>query len=32
MGDGARCLGFVDGVLKVAERRILDRTSGLGMF
>ena len=26
IGDGARCLAFVGGVLKVAERRILDRT------
>jgi hypothetical protein len=32
IGDGARCLGFVGGTLNVAERRILDRTSGLGMF
>ena len=29
IGDGARCLAFVGGVVKVAERRTLDRTSVL---
>jgi hypothetical protein len=26
IGDGARCLAFVGGTVKVAERRTLDRT------
>jgi hypothetical protein len=32
IGDGARCLAFVDGTDKVAERRTLDRTSVLFRF
>ena len=32
IGDGARCLGFVEGILKVAERRTLDRTPVLFWF
>jgi hypothetical protein len=32
IGDGARWRGFVDGTLKVAERRTLDRTSVLFRF
>lgn len=32
IGDGARCLAFVGGAVKVAERRILDRTPVLFGF
>jgi hypothetical protein len=32
IGDGARCLAFVDGMAKVAERRTLVRTSVLFRF
>jgi hypothetical protein len=32
IGDGARCLAFVGGMLRVAERRILVRTSGMFWF
>lgn len=32
IGDGARCLAFVGGVVKVAERRTLDRTPVLFGF
>lgn len=32
IGDGARCLGFVGGAFKVAERRTLVRTSVLFGF
>lgn len=32
IGDGARCLAFVGGTVKVAERRTLDRTSVLFRF
>lgn len=32
IGDGARCLAFVGGAVKVAERRTLVRTSVLFRF
>jgi hypothetical protein len=32
IGDGARCLAFVGGTVKVAERRTLVRTSVLFRF
>ena len=32
IGDGARCFAFVGGVVKVAERRTLVRTSVLFRF
>ncbi|SRR6266436_303449 len=32
IGDGARCLAFVGGAVKVAERRTLDRTPVLFRF
>ena len=32
IGDGARCLAFVGGVVKVADRRTLVRTSELFRF